>query len=165
LSARTAQGISERKQSAFPAAVKEVQSGFVSKETIMKYNRVILADNHQNMLEGLRGLLETLFEAVVMVADKNSLFEAAEKLKPDLAVVDLSLSGNGGINIVSQIKRRFPDLKLIILSVHDEPTVVNEVMASGAAGFVLKRSAANDLTLAVEEVLQGGTYVSPSMEF
>jgi two-component system secretion response regulator SsrB len=100
-----------------------------------------------------------------MVADKNSLFEAAEKLKPDLAVVDLSLSGNGGINMVSQIKRRFPDLKLIILSVHDEPTVVNEVMAAGAAGFVLKRSAANDLILAVEEVLQGGTYVSPSMEF
>jgi DNA-binding NarL/FixJ family response regulator len=131
----------------------------------MKYNRVILADSHQNMLEGIRGLLETLFEAVVMVADKNSLFEAAEKLKPDLAVVDLSLSGNGGINIVSQIKRRFPDLKLIILSVHDEPTVVNEVMAAGAAGFVLKRSAANDLILAVEEVLQGGTYVSPSMEF
>jgi DNA-binding NarL/FixJ family response regulator len=131
----------------------------------MKYNRVILADSHQNMLEGIRGLLETLFEAVVMVADKNSLFEAAEKLKPDLAVVDLSLSGNGGINMVSQIKRRFPDLKLIILSVHDEPTVVNEVMAAGAAGFVLKRSAANDLILAVEEVLQGGTYVSPSMEF
>lgn len=131
----------------------------------MKYNRVILADSHQNMLEGIRGLLETLFEAVVMVADKNSLFEAAEKLKPDLAVVDLSLSGNGGINIVSQMKRRFPDLKLIILSVHDEPTVVNEVMAAGAAGFVLKRSAANDLILAVEEVLQGGTYVSPSMEF
>jgi DNA-binding NarL/FixJ family response regulator len=131
----------------------------------MKYNRVILADSHQNMLEGIRGLLETLFEAVVMVADKNSLFEATEKLKPDLAVVDLSLSGNGGINIVSQIKRQFPDLKVIILSVHDEPTVVNEVMAAGATGFVLKRSAANDLILAVEEVLQGGTYVSPSMEF
>jgi DNA-binding NarL/FixJ family response regulator len=154
-----------RKHSPSLAALTEVQSGFISKETVMKYNRVILADSHQNMLEGIRGLLETLFEAVVMVADKNSLFEAAEKLKPDLAVVDLSLSGNGGINIVSQIKRRFPDLKLIILSVHDEPTVVNEVMASGAAGFVLKRSAANDLTLAVEEVLQGGTYVSPSMEF
>ena len=130
----------------------------------MKYNRVILADSHQNMLEGLRGLLETMFEAIVMVADKNSLFDAAEKLKPDLAVVDLSLPSTGEINIVSTIRRRFPDLKIIILSVHDEPTVVNEVMAAGAAGFVLKRSAAGDLIRAVEVALQGGTYVSPSLE-
>jgi DNA-binding NarL/FixJ family response regulator len=164
LFARTAQVVTEWNQSTFLAAVTEVQSGFVTKETVMKYNRVILADSHQNMLEGLRGLLETMFEAVVMVADKNSLFDAAEKLEPDLAVVDLSLPSTGEINIVSTIRRRFPDLKIIILSVHDEPTVVNEVMAAGAAGFVLKRSAAFDLIRAVEVALQGGTYVSPSLE-
>jgi DNA-binding NarL/FixJ family response regulator len=130
----------------------------------MKYSHVILADSHHNMLEGMRGLLETLFEAVLMVADENSLFEAAEKLKPDLAIVDLSLPVSGEINIVRQLKHRFPDLRLIIMSVHDEPTVVNEVMAGGAAGFVLKRSAASDLIPAVEEVLEGRTYISPSIE-
>jgi DNA-binding NarL/FixJ family response regulator len=130
----------------------------------MKYSHVILADSHHNMLEGMRGLLESLFEAVVMVADENSLFEAAEKLKPDLAIVDLSLPVSGEINIVRQLKGRFPDLRLIIMSVHDEPTVVNEVMAAGAAGFVLKRSAASDLIPGVEEVLGGRTYISPSIE-
>jgi len=128
----------------------------------MKHGRVILADSHQNMLEGIRGLLETLFETVVMVADGNSLLEAGERLKPDLAVVDLSLPVSGGINILHQLRNRLPDLKFIILSVHDEPTVVKEVMATGASGFVLKRSAVTDLIPAVEKVLQGRTYVSPS---
>jgi DNA-binding NarL/FixJ family response regulator len=129
----------------------------------MKQGCVILADKHQDMLERIRGLLETMFETVVMVADADSLFESAQRLTPDLAVVDLSLPFSGGINIVRQLKRRLPNLKLIILSVHDEPTVVKEVMASGAAGFVLKRSAATDLIPAVEEVLQGRTYISPSV--
>jgi len=132
--------------------------------TIVKHGLVILADSHQNMLEGIRGLLETMFEAVVMVADDNSLFEAAEKFKPDLAIVDLSLPVSGDINIARKLKNRYPELKLIILSVHDELTVVNEVMAAGAAGFVLKRSAVTDLISAVEEVLQGGTYTSPAVE-
>jgi len=130
----------------------------------VKHGLVILADSHQNMLEGIRGLLETMFEAVVMVADDNSLFEAAEKFKPDLAIVDLSLPVSGDINIARKLKNRYPELKLIILSVHDELTVVNEVMAAGAAGFVLKRSAVTDLISAVEEVLQGGTYTSPAVE-
>ena len=129
----------------------------------MKQGCVILADKHQDMLERIRGLLETMFETVVMVADADSLFESAQRLTPDLAVVDLSLPFSGEINIVCALKDRLPDLKFIILSVHDEPTVVNKVMASGAAGFVLKRSAATDLIPAVEEVLQGRTYISPSV--
>lgn len=130
----------------------------------MKHGSVLLADSHQNMLEGVRGLIEILFDVVVMVADINSLFEAAEKLKPELAIVDLSLPVSGEINIVRQLKRRFPDLKFVILSVHDELTVVNEVMAGGAVGFVLKRSAATDLMPAVCEVLKGRTYISPSVK-
>jgi len=101
----------------------------------------------------------------VMVADKASLFETAEKIKPDLAVVDLSLPVSGEINIARQFKDKYPDLKIIILSVHDEKTVVSEMMVSGISGFVLKRSAASDLIPAVEEVLGGKTFVSPSLEF
>jgi DNA-binding NarL/FixJ family response regulator len=97
----------------------------------MKYGSVILADRHQNMLEGLRGLLEVMFETVVMVADKASLFDTAEKICPDLAVVDLSLPISGEINIARQLKDKYPDLKIIILSVHDEKTIVSEVMESG----------------------------------
>ncbi len=131
----------------------------------MKYGSVILADRHQNMLEGIRGLLEVMFETVVMVADKASLFDTAEKINPDLAVVDLSLPVSSEINIARQLKDRYPDLKIIILSVHDEQTVVSEIMNVGVSGFVLKRSAASDLFLAVDKVLGGKTFVSPSLEY
>jgi len=131
----------------------------------MKYGSVILADRHQGMLEGIRGLLEAMFETVVMVADKASLFDTAEKINPDLAVVDLSLLVSSEINIARQLKDKYPDLKIIILSVHDEPTVVSEIMNSGVSGFVLKRSVASDLFSAVDEVLGGKTFVSPSLVY
>ena len=131
----------------------------------MKYGSVILADRHQNMLEGIRGLLEAMFETVVMVADKASLFDTAEKINPDLAVVDLSLPVSGEINIARQLKDKYPDLKIIILSVHDDKTVVSEIMDSGVSGFVLKRSTACDHLLAVDKVRGGKTFVSPSLEY
>jgi DNA-binding NarL/FixJ family response regulator len=131
----------------------------------MKYGSVILADRHQNMLEGIRGMLEAMFETVVMVADKASLFDIAEKINPDLAVVDLSLPVSGEINIARQLIDKYPDLKIIILSVHDEQTVVSEIMDSGISGFVLKRSVASDLISAVDKVLGGKTFVSPLLEY
>ncbi|MBN2456905.1 MAG: response regulator transcription factor [Sedimentisphaerales bacterium] len=130
----------------------------------MKKGCVILADSHQNLLEGVRGLLETMFDTVVMVADKKSLFEAAGKLKPELAVVDLSLPISGEVNVAREVKSRYPKLKFIILSVHDEPAAVSEAMSAGASGFVLKRSIATDIFPAVGEILKGGTYISPSLE-
>ena len=130
----------------------------------MSRGRVILADRHQEMLEGIRGLLETMFEVVVMVADEDSLCDAAAKLNSDLAVVDLSLPASGGVNIVRQVKNCFPDLKLVILSIHDDTTAVKQVMAMGAEGFVLKRSAATDLVPAVRAVLKGRKYVSPMVK-
>jgi len=128
----------------------------------MKQGRVLLADNHQNMLEGVRNLLESTFETVFMVADEASLIEAAEKLKPDLIVADLSLPVTKEINIVRRLKTAFPDIKLIILSIHDERAAVSECIEAGAGGVVLKRMAVDDLIPAVESVLKGGTYVSPS---
>lgn len=131
----------------------------------MKQGRVLLADKHQNMLEGIRSLLDTLFETVVMVADERSLFEAAERLQADLAVVDLSLPVFGEANVARGLKKRCPDLKFIITSVHDDLTVVNEALAAGALGFVLKRSVGTDLIPAVQVVLRGRTYVSPAINY
>jgi len=110
-------------------------------------------------------MLEAMFETVVMVADKASLFDIAEKINPDLAVVDLSLPVSGEINIARQLKDKYPKLKIIILSVHDEQTVVSETMNSGISGFVLKRSVASDLFPAVDKVLGGKTFVSPLLEY
>ncbi len=128
----------------------------------MIHGCVLLADRHQNMLEGVRRLLDTIFDAVVMVADEKSFYDAVEKLRPALTIVDLSLPVSGESNVARWLKSRHPDLKFIILSVHDEPTVVDEVLDAGASGFVLKRSAVTDLIPAIREVLQGRSYVSPA---
>ncbi len=129
----------------------------------MTYGRVILADRHQDMLEGIRGLLATAFDTVLMVADIHSLINTAMKIDVDLAVVDFSLPVSNGDNIARQLKKLFPDLKLIVLSIHDESTVLKEALAAGAEGFVLKRSAATDLIPAVQAVIAGRTYISPTL--
>ena len=129
----------------------------------MKQGKVILADKHQDMLGGVRNLLENMFEAVFMVADEASLMEAAAKLSPDLIVADLSLPVSKEVNVVRRLKKDFPGIKLIILSIHDEGTAVGECLVAGASGFVLKRTAVNDLVPAIEAVLKGDIYMSPSV--
>ena len=129
-----------------------------------KSGRVLIADKHQNMLEGLRSLLESAFDVVVMVADEKSLLDSLDKVNPDMVVVDLSLPITEEVNVARRIKKHNQDTKVIILSVHDEQTAVDDCMLAGASGFVLKRTAANDLIPAVWEVLKGRTYVSPSVE-
>ena len=121
---------------------------------------VVLADSHQNMLEGVRGLLESVFSAVVMVADKPSLLKAIERMEPDLLVVDLSLPMPDEDSVIQELKRRHPDLKFIVLSLHDDPIVMERVMSEGASAFVLKRSAGTDLPRAIDEIRQGHTFVS-----
>jgi len=126
---------------------------------------VVLADGYQNMLEAIGNLLETMFEAVIMVADRQSLFEAIKKVKPDLAIVDLSLPPAGEENIVHEIKNDYPELKFIILSVHDEPMIMNKVISIGASGFVLKQSIVMDLFKAIRKVREGCTFVSGSTKY
>jgi DNA-binding NarL/FixJ family response regulator len=130
----------------------------------MRFGRVLLADSHLNMLGGVHSLLESSFETLLMVADERSLADAIMTFKPDLVVVDLSLPGDGEVNIAKRLLERHPDLRLIVLSVHDEPTVVSQILSAGAAGYVLKRVAATDLIPAVNEVLGGGTYVCTALK-
>jgi len=110
---------------------------------------VLLADRHHGLTEGVRGLLETAFEAVIMVADEASLIEGATRLRPDMAIVDLSLAGDRGLGWLREVRQRCPDLKVIVLSVHDEETVRRATMEAGADAFVLKRAIATDLLPAV----------------
>jgi DNA-binding NarL/FixJ family response regulator len=127
----------------------------------VKHSRVILADSHLKMLGGVYSLLNTLFYSVLMVADEASLFDAVVIVKPELVVADLSLPNEGEENIAIRLMERDPDLRLIVLSIHDEPTVVSQMLGVGVAGFVLKRAVATDLITAVKEVLGGRVYVSP----
>jgi DNA-binding NarL/FixJ family response regulator len=121
----------------------------------MQYGRVLLADRHLGMLEGIHSLLDTLFKTVLMVADEQSLEDAVITFKPDLVVVDLSLHREGEVNVAGRLLERFPDLRLIVLSVYDEPTVARQMRSAGVAGFVLKHAVATDLIPAVEGILRG----------
>ena len=122
---------------------------------------VLLADRHHGLTECVRGLLETAFGTVVMVADEGSLLDAAVRLRPDVAVVDLSLAHDCGLGWLQELRRRCPDLELIVLSVHDEQCVRRAAMAAGADAFVLKRAIATDLLPAVERVRGGSTGCRP----
>jgi two-component system secretion response regulator SsrB len=125
-------------------------------------NCVLLADRHHGLTEGVRGLLESEFDTVVMVADEPSLLESAERLKPTMAVVDLSLArAQSGLQWLSRLRARCPEMKLILLSVHDQPNVWRSALQAGADGFVLKRAIATDLLAAIDAVRAGQTYVSP----
>ena len=120
----------------------------------MKYGCVILADSHLGMLGGVHSLLEASFESVVMVSDERSLVEVIEKIHPCLLVVDLSLPDSGEANVAKRLHNAYPNIPLIILSVHDEPIVADEVRTAGAAGFVLKRNAGTELLSVVRKVLE-----------
>jgi DNA-binding NarL/FixJ family response regulator len=132
----------------------------------MRLGTVLLADRHSPMLEGVRSLLEGRFEAVVMVADEASLFQAVQRLQPDCVIVDVSLpcSVLTSDNIVFVLHQHSPDLKLIALSVHNERTVAERVIELGALGFVVKGAAVTDLLPAIEAVMSGRTYVSGSVQ-
>jgi two-component system secretion response regulator SsrB len=118
-------------------------------------NCALLADRHPSLTEGMRDLLKTRFEAVVMVADETSLLESAERLQPALAIVDLALVRGDDLRWLRRLHARCPTLKFIVLSVHDEPSVRRVALEMGADGFVLKRDLAADLLPTVESVLAG----------
>ena len=113
---------------------------------------VLLADRHHGLTEGVRGLLETAFGTVVMVADEASLLEGASRVRPDVAVVDLSLAEGSGLGWLRTLRERCPDLRVVVISVHDEESVRRAAMEAGADAFVLKRALVTDLLPAVARV-------------
>jgi two-component system secretion response regulator SsrB len=120
---------------------------------------VLLADRHHGLTEGVRGLLATAFGTVVMVSDETSLLDGAERLKPDVAVVDLSLAQDSGLGWLRALRQRCPELKVIVLSVHDEQSVRRAAMEAGADAFVLKRAIATELLSAVDAARGSGSVV------
>ena len=116
------------------------------------------------MLEGVWCLLKDIFDVMFMVANEQSLMEAVDRVQPDLVIVDLSMPISSGGNVARLLQKLSPELRFIILSVHDEQTVIDECLAAGARGFVLKRTAAIDLIPAVEAEFRGDIFVSGPAE-
>lgn len=127
----------------------------------MKHGCVILADVHHPMLAAIAGLLESMFDTVVMVSSFESLLKTAQRIRPDLIVADLSLPSSDGCKLLLKLDEQLNRFKIIILGTYNDADIVNVIINKGVRGYVLKQSAATDLPEAVDKVLSGETYVSP----
>ncbi len=125
--------------------------------------RVLVADDHTLVAEGVEKLLEHEFQLCGRVADGRALVRAVEKEKPDIALVDIALPLLNGLDACRQIRKAMPEVKLLILTMHSEQYFVTEAFRAGVSGYVLKQSVAEELVFAIKEVLKGRLYVSPSV--
>ena len=127
----------------------------------MKRTRVLLADDHKIVLDGLRSLLEPKFDLVGTVEDGRALVSAVQQLRPDVIVVDISMPLLNGIEAVRQIKKLEPQVKVVFLTMHPDVTYAIRAFEAGASGYVLKHSASSELVTAIQEAMKGRTYVTP----
>lgn len=126
----------------------------------MKKTRVLLADDHKIVLEGLRSLLEPEFEIVGAVEDGRALVAEAKRLSPEVVVADISMPGLNGIDALQAMRREGLDLPVIFLTMHTEPAYARRALEAGAAGYVLKHAAPQELLQALQASAQGGIYIS-----
>ena len=129
---------------------------------MLKRPRVLLADDHQMLVDALKGVLEPRCEVVGTVGDGRALLKAAAKLQPDIIVLDIAMPGLNGLDAARQLQQSLPKIKLIFLTMSEDPYLVGEAFRAGASAFLMKRAAALELTDAIELVLKGGSYVTPS---
>jgi DNA-binding NarL/FixJ family response regulator len=127
----------------------------------MKRLRILIADDHKIVAEGLRSLLEPEFELAGIVEDGRALIKAAAKMLPDVIVADISMPLLNGIEAVRQVKEINPDIKVVFLTMHPDVTYAARAFEVGASGYVLKHSAPSELVTAIHEAVKGRTYVTP----
>ena len=127
----------------------------------MNKPRIIIADDHQVLADGLRGLLEPEFDVVAVVTDGRELVAAAKQHRPDVIVADITMPSLNGIEAAVQLRDLGVEAKVVFLTMHRDVAYARLAMEAGASGFVLKHSAASELVTAVREALRGQTHVSP----
>ena len=125
--------------------------------------RILVADDHRMVAEGLRSVLEPDFELLEIVEDGRALVEAALRLRPDIIVADITMPQLNGLDAVEQIRRSGCDAKVIFLTMHKDAVYAARAQRVGASGFVLKHSASTELLTALRMVLEGRTYVTPQI--
>lgn len=129
----------------------------------MKRPRVLLADDHCMLAEGLRSLLATDFDLVAVVADGRALLEAAKQHQPDVIVADITMPQLNGLDALTALKKQHPAIKVVFLTMHREVAYARRALEEGALGFVLKHSAPGELVLAIRAALAGKTYITPAL--
>jgi len=123
--------------------------------------RVLLADDHRLLVEAFAKLLESECEIVGEVGDGLALLEAASKLKPDVVVLDVAMPLLNGLDAGRKLKERMPDVRLIFVTMNEDPDLAVQAFRIGASGYLLKRSAGSELLLAIREVMERRHYVTP----
>ena len=129
----------------------------------MRRPRVLLADDHRIVAEGLKSLLEAEFDLVGIVEDGRALVEAARSLRPDVIVADIAMPHLNGLDALPRLKQDDPDVKVVFLTMHGEAAYARRALAEGARGYVIKHSATAELVLAIRAALEGKTYVTPTL--
>jgi DNA-binding NarL/FixJ family response regulator len=130
----------------------------------MKRLRLLLADDHDIVVEGLRRVLDQPdLEVAGVVNDGRSLLRAAKEIQPDIIIADITLPLLNGIDAARQIRQTNADVKIIFLTGHPDVTFATEALAAGGTGYVLKSSAGNELVTAIREAAKGRTYVTESI--
>ena len=123
--------------------------------------RVLLADDHAMVLAGLSRLLEPTFDLVGTASDGRELVELSKSLVPDVVVTDISMPLLNGLDAVRNLKKAVPSVKVVFLTMHADVDFATEAFRSGASGYLLKHSAAEELSTAIHEALQGRVYITP----
>lgn len=131
--------------------------------TKVKRTRLMVADDHQTVLDTVAAMLAPEFEIVGTAQDGGALLEAVVRLDPDLVVLDISMPVYNGLEVARRLRRRGSRAKVVFLTVHDDEDFVHEALAAGATAYVIKASMAVDLTRAIHEALAGRTFISPSI--
>ncbi len=129
----------------------------------MSRPRVLLADDHRVVSEGLKRLLADDFELVGMVEDGRALVAAAKKLQPDVVVADITMPHLNGIDAMVQLKKDNAGIKVVFLTMHQDPAYARRALEAGAAGFVVKHSAPAELVMAIHAALKGQTFIAPAL--
>jgi DNA-binding NarL/FixJ family response regulator len=125
--------------------------------------RVLLADDHRMVAEGLKSLLCDEFELVGVVEDGRALVEAAKQLQPDVIVADITMPHLNGLDALRPLQRDNSRVKVVFLTMHRDVAYARRAMESGASGFVLKHSAPAELVVAIRAALAGKTYLTPTL--
>jgi len=123
--------------------------------------RLLLADDHSLLCEGLRGILEPDNEIVGIVHDGRDVMAATERYEPDVVILDISLPGKDGLTLARELRAARPGQRVMILTMHADRLYADEALRAGARAFVLKLASGSELRFAVSEVLAGRTYVTP----
>jgi len=125
--------------------------------------RIFLADDHTLLLEAFTNLLEPKYEVVGTATDGREMLKQVKQLKPDVVVLDINMPNLNGFDAGEKLKKTLPDIKLLFLTVNEDPELVTEAFRIGANGYLLKNSASSELFQAIDAVLGGSNYVTPSI--